>query len=434
MDDANALRFKEFCQFKKEIRGSTEYLIVGLDIAKEKHNAFFGTATGRTLHKGLVFDNTCEGFHKLLAQVELLRVQHSLQKVVFGLEPTANYHKPLAEHLNRCGQMVVLVAPSATMRNRELLDGRWDKHDTKDSANVADLVAQGKCLYYECPRMELKDLRGLLSLKRRLKKQEHGLRVRIRNQLLAQYFPEMDRHVDSSVSLAVIRRCLDPSMIAGMEYDEFRRTAVPGRVSLAQQRQLRTIWQAAPQSIGCGVGEAVSLEAEVMVSGLQHVRETIKAVQDKIQEICWQFPEYPCLLTIPGIGPDVASKILGSIGNPHRFTCAAQVLKMAGLDLCADRSGKHSARATPVISKRGKADLRFALYQAAIIASHRNKDFMVYYTSKLRGRQRERGISTKMRVKLAAKLLIIAWTLMKNKEVFNPKCLNKEEERQQMDA
>lgn len=213
MDDG--MRFQDFCQFKKEIRGSTEYLIVGLDIAKERHNAFFGTATGRTLHKGLVFANSCEGFHKLLAQAELLRVQHGLQKVVFGLEPTANYHKPLAEHLIQCGQKVVLVVPSATTRNRELLDGRWDKHDTKDSANVADLVAQGKCLYYECPEMELKDLRALLSLKRRLKKEEQGLRVRIRNQLLAQYFPEMDRHVDSSVSLAVVRRCLDPSRSRG---------------------------------------------------------------------------------------------------------------------------------------------------------------------------------------------------------------------------
>jgi len=430
MDDANALRFKEFCQFKKGIRGSPEYLIVGVDIAKERHNAFFGTATGRTLHKGLVFDNTCEGFGKLLAQVELLSVQHSLQKVVFGMEPTANYHKPLAEHLTKCGHMVVLVASSATAKNRELLDGRWDKHDTKDSANVADLVAQGKCLYYECPEIELKDLRGLLSLKRRLKKEEHSLRVRIRNQLLAQYFPEMDRHFDSSVSLAVVQRCLDPSMIAGMDYDEFRRTAVPGRVSIAQQRQLRTVWQAAPQSIGCAVGEAVSLEAQVMVSGLQCVRETIKAVQDKIEEICWQFPEYAYLLTIPGIGPDVASKILGSIGNPHRFTSAAQVLKMAGLDLCANRSGKTSARATPVISKRGKSDLRYALYQAAMVASLRNRDFIIYYTSKLHGRAREKGISTKIRVKLAAKLLIIAWTLMKNKEAFNPNYLNKEGKQQ----
>jgi hypothetical protein len=45
---------------------------------------------------------------------------------------------------------------------------------------------------------------------------------------------------------------------------------------------------------------------------------------------------------------------------------------------------------------------------------------MEYFTHKLTGRQRERGIGTKMRVKLSAKMLIIAWTLMKKKEVFDP--------------
>jgi hypothetical protein len=47
--------------------------------------------------------------------------------------------------------MVVLVSPFSTVKNRQLLDGRWDKHDTKDAANVADLIAQGKCLYYDYP-------------------------------------------------------------------------------------------------------------------------------------------------------------------------------------------------------------------------------------------------------------------------------------------
>jgi transposase len=42
----------------------------------------------------------------------------------------------------------------------------------------------------------------------------------------------------------------------------------------------------------------------------------------------------------------------------------------------------------------------------------------------LRGREREPGIKTKMRIKLAAKLLVIAWTLMKKKEPFNPDYLN----------
>ena len=38
----------------------------------------------------------------------------------------------------------------------------------------------------------------------------------------------------------------------------------------------------------------------------------------------------------------------------------------------------------------------------------------------LKGRERERGIKTKMRVKLAEKMLVIAWTLMKKKEPFTP--------------
>jgi transposase len=75
---------------------------------------------------------------------------------------------------------------------------------------------------------------------------------------------------------------------------------------------------------------------------------------------------------------------------------------------------------TPVISKKGKAELRYALYQAALIASSSNRYFIEYYTNKLRGREREKGIRTKMRVKLGAKMLVIAWTLMKKKEPFNP--------------
>jgi transposase len=102
------------------------------------------------------------------------------------------------------------------------------------------------------------------------------------------------------------------------------------------------------------------------------------------------------------------------------------VLKLAGFDLSAKRSGKNSESVIPVISKKGKADLRYALYQAAFIASIRNQDFIVYYTNQLRGREREPGIKTKMRVKLAAKLLIIAWTLMKKKEPFHPRTVRVE--------
>ena len=83
---------------------------MGIDIAKDRHYAFFGTATGKTLLKRIVFSNDYEGFRKLLDQAEALREQHGLKKVIYGMEPTANYHKPLGEYLIGLGRMVVLVS------------------------------------------------------------------------------------------------------------------------------------------------------------------------------------------------------------------------------------------------------------------------------------------------------------------------------------
>jgi transposase len=179
-------------------------------------------------------------------------------------------------------------------------------------------------------------------------------------------------------------------------------------------------------SIGCDGVPGVGHEAKIMVEGLKQLREMIKETEDKIRELCEHFPEYPYLLTIPGFGPDVSAKVLGAVGDPDRFLNGKQVLKLAGFDLSADRSGKDSDRAIPQISKRGKADLRYALYQAALVASLQNRNVMLYYTNKIRGREREKGIQTKMWVKLAAKLLVIAWTLMKKKEAFNPAYLKAE--------
>jgi transposase len=95
MDVEDRIRLEEFRQLKKEIRGSEKHLIVGIDVAKDKHHAFFGTATGKTLLKRLVFENDRDGFEKLLIYVDAEKTKNALETEVFGLEPTGNYHKPL---------------------------------------------------------------------------------------------------------------------------------------------------------------------------------------------------------------------------------------------------------------------------------------------------------------------------------------------------
>jgi transposase len=122
---------------------------------------------------------------------------------------------------------------------------------------------------------------------------------------------------------------------------------------------------------------AAEFEAGILVEALKWIRETIGSIKEKLIEICVLFPEYQYLLTIPGFGSDVSAILLAAIGDPFRFESGSQFLKTAGWDLSANRSGKRSDSVTPVISKRGKSDLRYALYQAALIASTRDRRFTI---------------------------------------------------------
>ena len=168
---------------------------------------------------------------------------------------------------------------------------------------------------------------------------------------------------------------------------------------------------------------SVSHEAGVLVNAVRQVREMIGQTDEKIALVCKEVPGYANLLSIPGFGPDISAKVIGALGDPSRFANHRQVLKLAGLDLSGDRSGKRND-VPVVISKRGKADLRYGLYQAALVASIKNPVFMRYFTARMSGREKERGIGTKIRVKMAAKMLVIAWTLMKRREMFDSRHIN----------
>ena len=425
MNTDEVTRYGQFRQFRSEIKKSSDYLVIGIDVAKDKHHAFFGSARGETFLRRLIFENNIKGFRKLKSHIESIQAVRGREKTVLGLEPTGNYHKALGRWLIDKGYLLVLVTGKAVKGNRESLDGRWDKNDTKDSANVADLVAQGKCQFYENPAPEIIQLRDLLSLRKRLKREEHSLRMRIRNSLVCKYFPEMDRYWGTCLqeNLSIVRYFPDPRKITAMTFRDFVIAVSTKDRGDRQLKRLRKIYDAAADSIGCPVGPEVEFEADMLVERLLGARKRIDETMSRIKEVAEQFASYKKLQTIPGIGPYISALIIATIGDPNRFKSYKQVIRLAGLDLNAKRSGKGSNLAVPVISKKGDTDLRYGLYQAALIASCRNEHFINYYTRTLKGRERERGIGTKMRVKLASKLLVIAWTMMKRDEEFDPSLL-----------
>ena len=196
------------------------------------------------------------------------------------------------------------------------------------------------------------------------------------------------------------------------------------KIRIEQEKRLREIWEAAKGTAGCQAHEAARWEAKSLVGQLKAIREIVKENEQRMHAVARQFPEYSCLLSIPGFGPIVSAMVLGAIGDATRFGNHMQILRLAGLDLSASRSGQSSNSAKPVISKQGKAALRYALVQAAMVVAAKNPTVRGYFSNLLKGREFERGINLKMKVKLAAKLLVTAWTLMKRKENFNPSCFN----------
>ncbi len=64
---------------------------------------------------------------------------------------------------------------------------------------------------------------------------------------------------------------------------------------------------------------------------------------------------------------------------------------MAGFNLCAKRSGKTSNTEIPVISRQGKSDIHYALYQVAKDSIIQEQDFIVYFTNKLKDGQEKKA-------------------------------------------
>jgi len=190
-------------------------------------------------------------------------------------------------HLIRCDREVVMVSGVAVKRNRELLNGRWDKNDTKCAANVADLISQGKCLFYDSPSSEIGGLRELLSLRERMKKQHHSLRMRIRGILLAKYFTEFDRYFgqNPSESLALVKFCLDPHKIAGMDFEEFMCTVTTRDRGIAQQRRLRKIYDLDYESIGGTMNRFAEFEAAILVDQVIQTKQIIKQIDAQIDQV-----------------------------------------------------------------------------------------------------------------------------------------------------
>jgi transposase len=363
--------------------------LVGVDVAQAAHVVHLRQAHTRVVVPSLTIPNSTRGFAALWARIQQAQRATGCREVVCGLEPTGTYHQALAEFLEAQGADVVLISSSVAYWNRRTQEGTWDKNDRKDAVNCADLLEQGKVLFYSQPDGPLAELRRLVRVLRRARGELASCKARWRTTLRPALAP-MGEPLPQRLWAEL------PAVLQAWE------PAAPGRPARAKGR------------LPLGLATTCA-DLGAQVAAVQARITTIEAACTPLAE---RLPAYALLRTIPGVGPTVGAILLAEIGDIAWFTQFSQLRKLAGLDIVRVQTGDYTGQWR--ISKCGRGLLRWALYHAAVgwARTTAGRARLAALKAKRHG---DRFAGFKAIVELAAKVLRVVWGVWRSGTPYDPR-------------
>jgi transposase len=394
------------------VKGSDIY--AGIDVASDIHRVRFIDNLGQEVIKGISFSNDREGFKELEEHMKKFGIDHN---IIFGLEPTGDYWKPIGYYLRSKGYKVVLVNPYHIKRTKEIIDNSQQKDDRKDSYLIADLVKQGKYFFPIIPEGIYGEMRELSISWKRTKQQITRLKCYLSN-FLAKYFPEY-KSIFSDIlgksSFYILSHYPLPEDIKRI--GKKRLTKIIKRISKGKIREekIDRLYERARDTVGIKEGrEAAKMFLKEVLKELERLMGRRKKIKEKMKELLKISGYGDYLLSIKGVGVVSACLFLGDIGDPRRYKRASQIEKLAGYNLVEESSGKKKGEKQ--ISKRGRKTLRYVGYLVANVAIAKNKEIRELYRYKVDVLKKNR---IKVMVGIAAKMLRIMFAVCKNKEYYN---------------
>lgn len=420
-------KIERFRQVKSEIRKNKSYLLIGIDSSKRSSIACFYNIENGTLLKKYSISHNTEAFQEFTGKIRHTMNLHSLNNIIIGVEPTGNYHKPLCEYLKNRDYFVVYVSSVAAKNNRKTISaGRWGKNDPRDAYNIADLMSQGKILFYRDENNEASNIRKYLFLRQHLTKVQTAFKTRIQNNIWACHFPELYgifKNTSDPDVLRLLEHCPSAEQIKNIDFTFFI-SIFPGADNPRSKRYIRLskVWHTAKTSIGFPMPSATVLEAKLISRDVQRTQLDIHGIDKKLYEFCNHNDEYRSLLTLPGFGIFTIAVFKSIIGNINDFVHWRQIVKFAGLDIETMTSGNFTGKEK--ISKKGSSLLRYAICHATNVAVSKNKVIKQLFQNKLKERGNSKIAKAKLKIKFAEKFLRAAFVMLKNNEPFNINLFN----------
>lgn len=287
-------------------------MFCGIDTHKYTHAACIVDSTGRS-RSAQSYPNSPEGFSQLAAWL----CKHQVTRT--GIEGSGSYGFALAQELVRLGIAVEDVPANRTSQARKSL-ARQGKDDAGDALAIARVVASGDPLVQIKTNALARDIRLLNEYRQRLVKDRTATINAIH---AAMVILAPGTKIQIRISRVGIQRCLD--QIA-------RDTAIHADVTRDQIQHLITL------------NERISSTGKRLKSLVEQTETT--------------------LMTLAGVGENVAATIIGEVGDIRRYKTAAQFAAANGTAPIPASSGNTQRMR---LNRGGNRRVNNALYTMALV-------------------------------------------------------------------
>jgi len=401
-----------YTQNEKIMQVKNSTLVVGVDIAKNKHAARAFNFRGIEYDKAIFFENNEAGFKKLLHWIRKISEKENKTDVIVGMEPTGHYWFALEEYLRRKTDFLrVVVNPAHVKRIKTLDDNSPTKTDKKDAKVIAKLVVEGRYSVPHMPEKEYADLRVAMSHRERLIKDIIDLSNKVQ-QLLDKYFPEYKtvfKKWDGKASVAVLKDLFLPELILEKTEEEIVEVFRKGANRAVGIKRARKLKKAALNSIGIKEGaEFARFELNNILEQFELLKKQLELLEEKVEKLLENMPEAKYMESVKGVGFMTVAGFIAEVGDVNNYDHPKQIQKLAGLNLKENSSGKHQGQTR--ITKRGRPKLRALLYRVMMPILANNSEFKKlheYYTTR-----RDNPLKKKQSmIALACKLIRIFFAL-----------------------
>jgi len=386
---------------------------VGIDIAKNKHEASVIDADGKPLLESISFSNSKQGCEKLLTLFARLDV--SKDSVLIGMEATGHYWLSVHAFFFELGYDVKVINPIQSEAFRKMYI-RQTKNDSKDAFIIAQIMRFGQFSATKLSEERIVALRQLSRYRLALVDSCGDCKRRI-IALLDQVFPEYDRLFSDTFGVTSKEILLKYPTPEDMLAVSTRKLATllakssRGRFGEEKAEQLKN---AAADSFGVSFAkDAFSFQIQQLMEQILFLEKQVAELELKISALLEQMDSF--ITTIPGIGETLGAIILSEIGDIYRFDSPGKLVAFAGLDVKVNQSGEFTGTKTK-ISKRGSPYLRRAIWLAASRAAFCDPILSEYYQSlRARGKHHLTAVGA-----VARKLCNIIFAILRENRPYLP--------------